>query len=270
MNHRISHGLKVITLVDELLYCFAIWCGLSTRVNEISVKFQSKQTILKPNITSSKLCKILWQDFLMDIETGPWRFYITKCLVDVDSQHRAFPFHDKVIALKTHFVSKCDFHNEVQSCQSSMLEEMVFICAIAGDGICPIKCAAWYLPHVKCMYIWLMHWRYLSFALSQQYVPGKPLIASYWFVLNTQQFKVMGQVLFHKGLMSSLVKSCENFLCCNYHYDYPIRSQICTCHGSWAFFTWAKLWLNHITIFQVRITRVYFHLDCNSIIPQQI
>ena len=163
------------------------------------VKFQSNQTIPNPNVTSPKLCMILWSDFLMHIETGPCRFYITECLVHVDSQHRASHSHAEVMALKTLFVSKCDFHNEVQSYQSSMLEDMLFICAIDGDGICPIKCLRWYLPHVKCIYLWLMHWRYLSLALSHQYGLGKPLIVSYWFVLNSQQLRWWAKSYFTKG-----------------------------------------------------------------------
>ena len=57
---------------------------------------------------------------------------------------------------------------------------------------------------------------------------------------------------FHKGFISSWFKYCENFFCSSYDYNYQIWSQICTCHGSWAVVTCAKLWPDLIIIFQVK------------------
>ena len=57
---------------------------------------------------------------------------------------------------------------------------------------------------------------------------------------------------FHKVYMSSQLKSCEKFLCCDSDSDDPNSSQICTCHDSWAVVTCAKLWTDLIIICQVR------------------
>ena len=37
--------------------------------------------------------------------------------------------------------------------------------------------------------------------------------------------------------------------------DDPVRSQICTCHDSWAVVTCAKLWSDHMIIFRARAIR---------------
>ena len=46
---------------------------------------------------------------------------------------------------------------------------------------------------------------------------------------------------FHKGLMSSKLKSCQNNIRIDYDSNYRIRSQFSTCHDSSAAVTWAKL-----------------------------
>ena len=59
--------------------------------------------------------------------------------------------------------------------------------------------------------------------------------------------------LFHKGFMSSWLKSCENSLF-NCDSNDLIRSEICTYHDSLAVVTCAKLWSDLISIFEVRVT----------------
>ena len=46
--------------------------------------------------------------------------------------------------------------------------------------------------------------------------------------------------------------SCKKFFCFNHDSHNPVRSQICTCHDSWAVVACAKLWPDLIIIFHVR------------------
>ena len=39
---------------------------------DVPVKFQSDRTFLNTNLAASRLCQILQEDVLLDIETGPW------------------------------------------------------------------------------------------------------------------------------------------------------------------------------------------------------
>ena len=59
---------------------------------------------------------------------------------------------------------------------------------------------------------------------------------------------------FHKGFMSSQLKSCKNSLHYNPDSDNPMSSQICTFHNSSAVVTCAKLWPDRIIIFSVKAT----------------
>ena len=61
-------------------------------------------------------------------------------------------------------------------------------------------------------------------------------------------FQVMISDSFHNGLMSTWLKPCENYFCLNFHFNYSIQSQICTCHGSSAVVACAKLWPDLIII----------------------
>ena len=58
--------------------------------------------------------------------------------------------------------------------------------------------------------------------------------------------------LFHKGFTSSLRKSRKIIFAL-----YPFKSQICTCHNSWAVITCANWWSDHIIISSVAVTCVY-------------
>ena len=63
-------------------------------------------------------------------------------------------------------------------------------------------------------------------------------------------YQVWPRVLFHRvHNMSSWLKTCGKFVCCNFDSDDPIGWQFCTCHDSSAVVTSAKLWLDWVIIF---------------------
>ena len=66
--------------------------------------------------------------------------------------------------------------------------------------------------------------------------------------------------LFHKGFMSSLMKSCENSVCANFYYNYPIRSQFCLWHNSCAVGTCANLWHDWISILYVKKMHIFYKI----------
>ena len=57
---------------------------------------------------------------------------------------------------------------------------------------------------------------------------------------------------FTNHLWGPQLNSCGIYFCSNFDSDDPTRSQICTCHNSWAVVTCAKLWSAHFIIFHVR------------------
>ena len=61
---------------------------------------------------------------------------------------------------------------------------------------------------------------------------------------------------FYKGLMSSLLKSCQHSFCSNIDIITPIRSEFCTYHDSSSVVTCAKFWPDWIIILLIRLTRV--------------
>ena len=53
--------------------------------------------------------------------------------------------------------------------------------------------------------------------------------------------------------MSLLLKSWVCYFLSNFDLKHAIRSQICTCHGSWAVVVCAKLWHDNIIVFRVSV-----------------
>ena len=56
---------------------------------------------------------------------------------------------------------------------------------------------------------------------------------------------------------NSQLKSCDNFCCCNFYCNDPVRSHFCTCHDSWAVMTCAKLWPDQTTISHLRAHDIF-------------
>ena len=91
------------------------------------------------------------------------------------------------------------------------------------------------------------------------------LLTHCWWVLggwccNMDVFDP-GSTPFHPGFMRLWMKSCENSVCSNFDSDYPIMSQFCTCHGSLAVMTCAKLWLDFITAFMCKLCTYLKKMD---------
>ena len=68
-----------------------------------------------------------------------------------------------------------------------------------------------------------------------------------------QQFESLGPISLRSSQIKSRITSLR-FKCNN---NYPIRSQICICHDSWAVVTCAKLWPDWIIIVKVRSISIF-------------
>ena len=83
----------------------------------------------------------------------------------------------------------------------------------------------------------------------------------YIMTLNSIKIHVSSKpnprVPFHKGFVSSKLKSCENSPCCDHNSNDPIRSQFCTCHHNSAVVTCAKSWPDGIIISQEKAAWIF-------------
>ena len=64
------------------------------------------------------------------------------------------------------------------------------------------------------------------------------------------------------GLVIEILK---NTLCFNYNFRDPVRSQMCTCHDSWAVATYAKFWSDWIMIIQGISTYIFTRFELWSL-----
>ena len=103
----------------------------------------------------------------------------------------------------------------------------------------------------------------MSYSSHVAEIYGNNIFFIWFMVISLHRFAVLFCDPFYKGFICSL-KSDKNYLCFSYCSDDSIRSQLCTCHNSWAVVICAKLGPDYIVgiFIGIRTTWFHQHKDC--------